>query len=76
VGHDLGGGLFNRGFAGDDDIGIAASGPDVEFGHGAHGFNELFVNRFNGAATLEDVAHLAAGEADWVGGVDVDLGFK
>jgi hypothetical protein len=72
--HHIGGGLLKRSLSGDHDVGIAAGGADVKLGHGADGFDPLLVYGFGGAAMLEDIAHLAAREADVVGRVDVNPG--
>ena len=64
------------GVATDDQIGMAARGPDVLFGHGADGGQVLVLDRFRCAAAFADVAGEAAGIAGLVFEVDVDAGVE
>ena len=54
--------------------GVGAGRQDVLDGHGESSGFELLADHFGGAAALGDVAVDAAGEADAVGGMDVDGG--
>lgn len=71
---DRGPRLFQGVLAGDGEIGEAAGGSHVLFGHGAHGGRVLRQHGFTRAPALHGVAREAPGQAHVVRRVDEDRG--